>query len=167
MFNAKLVYLKRLLLLLIIAGSGMVLQVAAQTPGATVMATAQGEFPGVSLELQGVKRTGEGVVTVTFAIENDSDKPLEFAYHFVEQGKNVQDFGSVGGTYFIDSAGKKKYLVLRDADDIPLSSRGLNAIAPQSRANLWVKFPAPPADVQKISIVVPHFNSIDDVPIGQ
>lgn len=130
------------------------------------LATVQGEFPGMSLELQSLQRSSGDVVTARFVLVNNSDKPLEFGYSFVEQSKNVPDFGSIGGTHLIDGAGKKKYLVLRDADDIPLCSRGLTEIAPQSSANLWAKFPAPPTDVQKVSIVVPHFNPIDDVTIN-
>jgi hypothetical protein len=32
---------------------------------------------------------------------------------------------------------------------------------------LWARFPAPPAGVQKVSVVIPHFLPIDDVPIGR
>jgi hypothetical protein len=36
-----------------------------------------------------------------------------------------------------------------------------------SRLNLWAKFPAPPEDVKKISITIPHFAPLDDAPISQ
>ena len=40
-------------------------------------------------------------------------------------------------------------------------------LKPGERVNLWSKFPAPPEDVQKISVVVPHFGPMDDVPISR
>lgn len=176
MFNARAYSIARLLLLLLLVLTGFALasQAAAQTAtesaagsGESVLATARGETPGLSIELQSLERNSGEVVTLTFAMINDSDKPLEFGYDFVEKGKNAEDFGSIGGAHLIDAAGKKKYLVLRDSEGIPLCSRGLGEIAPKSRANLWAKFPAPPEGVESISVVIPHFIPLDDVPMNQ
>ena len=35
------------------------------------------------------------------------------------------------------------------------------------RANVWAKFPAPPEDVQKISVVVPTFPPFEGIPISR
>ncbi len=67
----------------------------------------------------------------------------------------------------IDAAGKKKYFVARDTEKTCVCSRSVPNIASKSRANLWAKFPAPPEDVQKITVVIPHFIPMDDVPIGR
>ena len=71
------------------------------------------------------------------------------------------------GVTLVDGANKKKYFVVRDTDTNCLCSRDIKDIAPKSRVNLWAKFPAPPDDVQKISIVIPHFGPIDDVSISR
>jgi len=65
----------------------------------------------------------------------------------------------------IDGANKKKYLVVVDSGKKCLCSEGLEPVPAKSRLNLWAKFPAPPVEVKKISVVVPHFTPIDDVPI--
>jgi hypothetical protein len=57
--------------------------------------------------------------------------------------------------------------VVRDAEGKCLSSRGLGKIEPGSRMNLWAKFPAPPDSVEKITVVIPHFIPMDDVPISK
>ena len=36
-----------------------------------------------------------------------------------------------------------------------------------SRANHWAKFPAPPDDVERISVLVPQFAPMDEVPLGR
>jgi hypothetical protein len=40
-------------------------------------------------------------------------------------------------------------------------------MAPNTQDALWVKFPAPPPSVTKISVNIPHFIPLDDVPISQ
>jgi hypothetical protein len=38
-------------------------------------------------------------------------------------------------------------------------------VAPGASVNLWAKFPAPPAGVNAVTVVVPHFIPMDDVPV--
>jgi len=67
----------------------------------------------------------------------------------------------------VDEANKKKYFVVRDSDGKCVCSRGLKDIGAGETINVWARFPAPPDDVQKISIVIPHFSPLDDVPISR
>ena len=63
--------------------------------------------------------------------------------------------------------GKKKYFVARDSENKCVCSQKVHDISKGSRANLWAKFPAPPDDVPRISIVIPHFSAMDDVPLSR
>jgi hypothetical protein len=36
-----------------------------------------------------------------------------------------------------------------------------------SQASLWAKFPAPPDDVTKMTVVIQHFIPLEDIPIGR
>jgi hypothetical protein len=56
--------------------------------------------------------------------------------------------------------------VARDSEQHCVCSRGVKGVQANSSVNLWAKFPAPPPDVKKISIIVPHFAPMDDVPIA-
>ena len=139
---------------------------AAKTP--SVLATTDGEYPDVRVEVTELKRTSGDTLTLKFTIINDSSEEMNFSYDFGEEGKyGTIDFNSVGGVNLVDAAGKKKYLVLRDADGKCVCSRGLKGIEPSSRANLYAKFPAPPENVEKITIEIPHFIPMDDVPISK
>jgi hypothetical protein len=139
---------------------------AAKTP--SVLATTDGEYTDVKVEVTELKRASGDTLTLKFAIINDSSEEMSYSYDFGEAGKyHTLDFNSVGGVNLVDAAGKKKYLVLRDSAGNCLCSRGLKGVQPGARANLYAKFPAPPGDVEKITVEIPHFIPMDDVPISK
>ena len=146
---------------------------AAMAPAAPVaartaaIASADGETAGVRAEVTELKRTSGGTVSLKFAMINDSDKDVSFGYAFVEPGKDIVDFAGIGGVHLIDAVGKKKYFVARDSESKCVCSQHVADIRKGSRANLWAKFPAPPDDVQAISVVIPHFSPMDDVPLSR
>jgi hypothetical protein len=129
------------------------------------IATSDGEKPGSRVEIQELKRVSGGTVMLRFALINDADQQLNFGYDFGQQG--TQDFANVGGVHLIDAVGKKKYFVVRDSQNQCDCSRNLKDLAPKSRVNLWARFPAPPDNVDKITVVVPHFSPMDDAPISR
>ena len=134
-------------------------------PAGPVLASTDGDRPGIRVEVVELKRASGDTVNLKFTMINDSDKDMSFGYDFGEG--STSDINTVAGAHLIDAAGKKKYFVLRDTENACLCSRGLDAIKQKSRANLYAKFPAPPDDVQKITVVIPHFTPMDDVPISR
>lgn len=138
---------------------------AAPVSAGPALATSDGDKPGIKVEVVELKRTSGNTVNLKFAMINDSDKDMGFGYDFGEG--STSDIGTVAGAHLVDAEGKKKYFVVRDTEGACLCSRGLTSIKPMTRANLWAKFPAPPDDVQKITVVIPHFTPMDDVPVGR
>lgn len=139
-------------------------------PGASsapIIATADGEKAGTRVEVTELKRASDNTVTLKFALVNDGSDRHSISYDYGDGQQGATDYATIGGVTLVDGANKKKYFVVRDSENNCLCSRGLKDIPATSRANLWAKFPAPPDDVQKISIVIPHFGPIDDVPIGR
>lgn len=136
-------------------------------PSAGVLATTEGEVPGITAEVRELERGSGGTVTLKFSMINQSDGRLEFGYGFVDPAHGNKDYGSIAGVHLVDAAAKKKYFVIRDTDDNCLCSVGLKNVEPNSRINLWAKFPAPPEGVDRISIVIPHFAPADDVLISR
>lgn len=130
------------------------------------LATADGEKPGVRIEVQELKRTSGDTLTLKFALINDSNESY-LLYSCVLCDPEKNDHGTVSGVNLIEGVGKKKYFVVRDTEGACLCSRSLYSVDSKSRANLWAKFPAPPADVSRITVVVPHFTPMEDVPISQ
>lgn len=135
---------------------------ASPAPAAPVVARVDGETPGTRLEVQELKRS-TNTVMLRFAVINDSQKPFDLG----PLSPPVVDSKTVSSVYLIDAVGKKKYLTIHDSEGHCVCSGGLGTLDAGDRINLWAKFPAPPAAVQKITVVVPHFTPMDDVPISQ
>lgn len=132
-------------------------------PSSAVLATTDGEFSDIRIEVQELKRTSGGPLTLKFAVINDSGQKfflggklggLSYGYH-------------VSGVDLVDAAGKKKYLVILDSEKKCLCSTIEGEIEPKSRLKVYAKFPAPPEDVKKIAIEIPHFTPMEDVSITQ
>ena len=140
----------------------------AAAPAPAALASADADQPGVRVEVTELKRGSGEVVTLKFTFINDSGKNLDFGYSYGDPNVSIPDFSSVGGVHLVDAVNKKKYLVVRDSSDKKcVCSRELRDLPTGSRLNLWAKLPAPPAEVQKINVVIPHFGPMDDVPISQ
>jgi hypothetical protein len=101
-----------------------------------------------------------------FTIVNDGSADFE-PDSLADKDVDKADYHSVSGVYLIDSANKKKYLVVYDTKNSCICSRRSKNVPAKSSANLWAKFPAPPDDVTKIGVVVPHFVPMDDVPLSR
>lgn len=138
---------------------------AAAAPGG--IASADGETGGVKVVVQELKRTSGGTVSMKFSIANGSDKPVGGGYEYGDRDHEILDHSTVGGVQLIDEAGKKKYFVVRDTGGKCVCSQGIKEVKPGQTENFWARFPAPPDTVQKITVIVPHFQPMDDVPIGK
>lgn len=133
------------------------------TAGAAI-ASADGEQPGVTLAVTEFKRATGETATLKFTIVNNGSEPFDFGYLLGDPSHGGHDHGSVGGVHLLDPVNKKKYFVVRDSDGKCVCSRELRKIEAGKSMNLWAKFPAP--DVQRVTIVVPHFMPMDDAPLS-
>jgi len=131
------------------------------------IASADGETSGVKVVVQELKRTSGGTVAMKFTITNGSDKEVGGGYSYGDKDHEIIDHGSVGGVQLVDEAGKKKYFVVRDTGGKCVCSQGVKSVKPGETVNVWARFPAPPDTVQKITVIVPHFQPMDDVPISK
>jgi hypothetical protein len=125
-----------------------------------VVGTADGEQSGVRIDITELKRTSGDTVTMKFTLVNDSGTAAS--------PYNLFNGDDVGEVHLIDAAGKKKYLVIQDSGNNCVCSSNLGHEFPggQNSMNLWARFPAPPAGVQEVSVVFPHFIPTD-APIAQ
>ncbi len=139
--------------------------IPAQPTAAQPIASTDGEAPGTSLHVNELK-VSNGTVMLKFTIINNGSTSFD-PDSLADKTVQHADYHSISGIYLIDPVNKKKYLVVYDTDTHCICSRDSHDIAPQSSANLWAKFPAPPDDVQKIGLVVPHFLPMDDVKLSR
>ena len=117
----------------------------------------EGQTPGSKIVVSSVKRDAGGTVTLRFQLVNDGEEA-------------VKTYGVFGEYFYLDkvtlmdAANKKKYLVVKSADGYCICSELKTDVVKGSRFNLWAKFPAPPDDVKKITVIVPGFEPVE-VPI--
>src|SRR5256885_9121288 len=152
-----------------LAGDPALLAQAAKPGGAAPavksIATADGETPDTRAEIIELKRTSGDQLMLRFMIVNESSKPFHFSERLADPALSGKDHSTIGGVHLLDTTNKKKHFVLRDSEGNCVCSRKLGDIAAQSRMTVWARFPAPPEGTQKISIVIPRFVPVDDVPI--
>jgi hypothetical protein len=116
---------------------------------------------GVSGELIECRRS-EGVLNIKVRFRNTSDKRAHVTFtHWNDGNDNPK---------FYVTAGNKKYFMLTDADGTVLSSNstgnGVDANLDPGNAYLWwAKYPAPPAEITKINLMMPVTPPFEDVPI--
>lgn len=127
------------------------------------LASTEAQTSSVRVEVQELKRDN-GTVTLKFTMINDSNRSFGGACYFRETAS--EGCGRITGVYLFDVTEKKIYPVVRDANGKCVCGE-VGELSPKSRATLWAKFPALPKNVQKISVVIPHFIPMDDVPISR
>ena len=140
---------------------------AGAPPAVKSIATADGEAPETRAEILELKRTSGNQLMLRFMIVNESGKPFQFLERMADPANSSTDYGSVSGVHILDAANKKKHFVLRDAEGNCVCSRKLDDVAAKGRLTVWARFPAPPEATQKVSVVIPHFIPVDDVPIAR
>jgi hypothetical protein len=124
----------------------------------------------VRVEVTELKRTSGETLSLKFTIVNDSNRALQVSDVGVGNGSLITAFDgaayTVGGVHAIDPVGKKKYFVARDSANACVCSR-FGAVQGKSRAKHWARLAAPPAGVDRLTVVVPPFAPMDDVPVSR
>jgi hypothetical protein len=130
------------------------------------LASTDGEQPGLRVEVTELKRAGN-IVTLKFMLINESSEAFSFEYGLGDPAMSAADYNAIGGVHLIDNEGRKKYQVIRDANQNCVCSKGLGPVQPEARMTLWARFPAPPPEVETVSVMIPHFIPMDGVPLSQ
>ncbi len=140
---------------------------ATPVPTPKALASTDGDFTGITVVVQELKR-GPNALMLKLRMMNRSQETFDLSGYKFEAGTaDAMDYGSIGAVHLIDAANKRKYFVMRDAHGDCMCSRDIPSVNPGSQTGLlWAEFPLPPDDVQKITVEVPHFPPMEDVPIS-
>ena len=139
---------------------------ASATAGA--IASTDGEKPGTHIDITELKRASGGTVNLKFTIANGGNQDLHLYSEYLGDPNVSKDhFRDVSGVHLIDPLNKKKYFVVTDSDKSCVCSKEIPDVKPGEKLNVWAKFPAPAPEVMKVTIEIPHFAPMDDVPISQ
>ncbi|MGW0773210.1 hypothetical protein ACWD01_06035 [Streptomyces sp. NPDC002835] len=134
-------------------------EAAATTPSQPI-AAARGE-KGVEMSVFSAKRDEGGFLTIDGEIKNATSEGFTTPVRWNGMEQSVAATGrSFAGMTLVDSKGKKRYYVLRDTDNRPLTTY---AYAPFIKAGdslaFFAQFPAPPADTTQLALQLPGFPS--------
>jgi hypothetical protein len=140
---------------------GLQTTAGAQTPLATSQYSAD---PDLRAEILEVKRVSGGALNVRWRLIHGAAQPGGLTG---TAGKPIYYNFSWDQIYFVDPAENKKYQYLTDSAGNRIVEVFHGNIAPGQQRLSWAKFPAPPANSNKITIYLPHFAPFEDVPISQ
>jgi hypothetical protein len=133
----------------------------AQKP-AGVIDTVDAEWSGVQTDLLEVRRMSDNTLRVRWRWRNTGDK--EVALYANDAARLLQT-----ETYLLDPVNKKKLFVVTDAKGYPIGTEvGMSfRVKPKESYAAWAKFPAPPANVEKITVVIAKTPPFEDVVIAK
>ena len=102
----------------------------------------------------------DNIFTIVLLYRNNGEAKERIYYNFA-------------AVYFIDDTEKKKYHVLKDSNNewigAPMNSAGdiSRKIAAGGKQLVWFKFPAPPAAVKSINLVIPGVLPFEELAISR
>ncbi|MFI6646200.1 hypothetical protein ACIBI8_01070 [Streptomyces sp. NPDC050529] len=124
----------------------------------TVLATSKNDA-GIDMVINSAKRDSGGFLTVVGQFKNTSS--TTYSVPTAWNGKEVAvslKGRSLADMTLVDSAGKKRYYVLRDTDNRPLTTIDYNVFFKAGQTmTFFAQFPAPPDTTTKVDVLFNGF----------
>jgi hypothetical protein len=116
---------------------------------------------GLELAVYSAKRDDGGFLTVDGQFKNTGSQGFSVPISWNGMEQAVAATGhSFAGMTLVDSKGKKRYYVLRDTDNRPLTTYGYDGfIQPGATLTFFAQFPAPPQTTTNVDLQFPGFPS--------
>ncbi|MFE6763111.1 hypothetical protein [Streptomyces sp. NPDC057689] len=129
------------------------------TPDAsTVLTTVKGDS-GLEMVINSATRDSGGFVTVNGQIKNTGSEAYTTPVQWGGEEEALADADrSFAGMTLVDSKAKKRYYVLRDTDNRPLTTSGYSpSIESGSALTFFAQFPAPEPSTHEVGLQFPGF----------
>jgi hypothetical protein len=140
---------------LLLASSAV--RVDAQKP-ADALDSIDAEWAGIQTDLLEVRRMPDNTVRIRWRWRNTSAKSVHMF-----SSDEARDALKLN-TYLIDPANKKKHLAVTDAGGKVIGTAlGYLDLDAHGAISVWAKFPAPPAGVDKLTVVIARTPPFEDV----
>jgi hypothetical protein len=122
------------------------------------IATVKGD-DGIDMVIHSAKRDSGGFVTVNGEFKNTSGDIFTTPVQWSGEETDVKETGpSLAGMTLVDSKGKKRYYVLRDTDNRPLTTTNYPSGIEGGKSLTWfAQFPAPPDSTTSVDLQFPGF----------
>ena len=118
----------------------------------------------LEIDVYPVERIGNDVALVNMTARNTSDKDIRF-FHAISGGGNAT---TAQGVSIIDTANSKQYLPLMAPDGskcLCLDWSGDQELGPGDSLDFWVAYPAPPEDIDTVTITTVSTPDFIDIPV--
>lgn len=137
-----------------------------------VFAQTQTEAASTALLATGLTDGGAAEAQVVEAVRNGDILTIKLRFKPLGASKVERIYDSISENAYENSfyvlAGNKKYLLLTDSNDKPLTNPNLTIKASKDSpiAGSWHgRFPAPPRDVTEVSLTIPGVETLDAIKI--
>jgi hypothetical protein len=131
---------------------------AAAPPQAGVLAAQETNWAGIVAEVTEFRRKGN-TLTARVRFRNQGSARVEPDFYYSQ-------------TYTLDTSAGKKYEVLKDEQNRYIaalhsgySDRWYDYVEPGESKTVWMKFPAPPAEVGTLTLQIPEVPPFEDLAI--
>ena len=144
----------------------------AEAPAEASLAQGEGTVDAVPIRftITELRRRGPTVIVNARveALRPEGEVAGQISQSFSDgQNQEGDDASSFDGVALIDPKARKKYLVARDSEGRCLCSNSLGGqFVDQAPANLEATLTAPPADVDRVDVLIPNIKTFADVPIS-
>ena len=154
---------------------------ASATPGpdgeAPAIAQSKGSVDGKRVEfvLTELRRSGPTVILNARLENSDPESAAQVASAFDDgayqklENDQQEESDVFDGVALVDPEGRKKYLVARDEEGRCVCTNELSSSFAQQEApvQLTATLTAPPAGVTQVDLLIPHFETVRDVPLAE
>lgn len=140
---------------------------APAAPGAVIASTEYREDSNLRAEVLEARRISGGALYVKWRVINATPPAQQTGLAAGQEQKPIYYTYSSSELYYVDPAENKKYEFLKDSEGNNIFDIWYGNLKPGESKTSWAKFPAPPPTSTKISLTLPRFSPLEDVPITQ
>lgn len=118
----------------------------------------------LQIDIYALERVGEDLLRLRLGVTNNSSESFSLGYHLTGRNRDTESTGS--GITLIDAVNQQRYLSYEQSNGICFCSPPEGSIEREGTKTLWVIFPAPPEDLEVMTVVSPAAPPMMDVPIS-
>ncbi len=137
---------------------------APKAPAPKVLVEATNQAAALTVQVLDAQRVTADTLRIEIALINTSRAPEPLDVVAALTGSSSASF-TPEDLCLLTPDGSRRFFVLRDAADKPLSGGGFEPLQPGERRNVWAVFPSPGAQTAKVSLVLASM-VLPDVPIA-
>lgn len=133
-----------------------------EDPLATSTSTSTEIGSDLQIDIYSLKRIQDDILLLRLGATNNSSELFDLGFLMAE----TSDHLSGSNISLIDEPGQQRYISYDQSDGKCFCSSLEGEIQPGEKADLWVAYPAPPDDINKMTVLTPITPPLLDIPIG-